>query len=97
LPAKSNSAGGSASLLSGRAPNGAPRLRTSRLIDSITDTFVLLARQSYLGRSREDDFGAGSRSLSVGEYVIVYRVEDEDVLILRVAHGGRDLDAIFGN
>jgi toxin ParE1/3/4 len=69
----------------------------ARLIDSITDTFVLLARQPYLGRSREDDFGAGSRSLSVGEYVIVYRVEDEDVLILRVAHGGRDLDAIFGN
>jgi toxin ParE1/3/4 len=69
----------------------------SRLIDSITDTFVLLARQPYLGRSREDDFGAGSRSLSVGEYVIVYRVEDEDVLILRVAHSHRDLDAIFGN
>jgi plasmid stabilization system protein ParE len=49
----------------------------SRLNDSVTDTFVLLARQPYLGRSRDDDFGAGSRSLSVGEYVIVYRVEDE--------------------
>lgn len=48
----------------------------SRVIDSVTDTFVLLARQAYLGRSRDDDFGAGSRSLTVGEYVIVYRIED---------------------
>ena len=28
---------------------------------------------------------------------IVYRVEDKDVLILRVARGRRDLDALFGN
>jgi plasmid stabilization system protein ParE len=38
----------------------------SRLIDSVTDTFVILARQPYLGRSRDDDFGAGSRSFRRG-------------------------------
>ena len=32
----------------------------------------------------------------VGEYVIVYCIEDEDVLILRVAHGRRDIEALFG-
>lgn len=69
----------------------------SCLIDSITDTFLLLARQPYLVRSRDDDFGAASRSLPVGEYVIVYRVEGEDVLVLRVAHGRRDIEALFGN
>ena len=69
----------------------------NRLIDSITDMFLLLARQPYLGRSRDDDFGERSRSLSVGEYVIVYRVDnDKNVLILRVAHGRRDLQALFG-
>jgi plasmid stabilization system protein ParE len=40
----------------------------NRLIDSMTDRFFLLARQHYLGRARDEDFGAGSRSLSVGEY-----------------------------
>jgi toxin ParE1/3/4 len=29
----------------------------NRLIDSITDRFLLLARHPYLGRSRDDDFG----------------------------------------
>jgi flavin reductase (DIM6/NTAB) family NADH-FMN oxidoreductase RutF len=30
------------------------------------------------------------------EYVTVYGVENHDVLILRVAHGQRDMDAWFG-
>lgn len=66
------------------------------LIDSITDRFFLLASRPYLGRVRDEDFGAGSRSFSVGEYVIVYCVEDKDVFILRVVHGRRDLEALFG-
>jgi toxin ParE1/3/4 len=69
----------------------------NRLIDSITDRFFLLARHPYLGRSRSEDFGIGSRSFPVGEYVIVYCVEDGDVLVLRVAHGGRDIEAMFGH
>jgi len=68
----------------------------NRLIDSITNRFLLLAAHPHLGRSREDDFGIGSRSFYVGEYVIVYCVENEDVLILRVAHGRRDMEALFG-
>jgi len=35
----------------------------NRLIDSITDQFFLLARHPHLGRPRDDEFGAGSRSL----------------------------------
>jgi Arc/MetJ-type ribon-helix-helix transcriptional regulator len=31
----------------------------TRLIDSVTDTFLLLARRPLLGRSRRDDFGGG--------------------------------------
>ena len=67
------------------------------LIDSITDRFFLLSGHPYLGRARDDDFGAGSRSFPVGEYVIVYCVEDDDALILRVAHGRRDIEALFGH
>jgi len=67
----------------------------NRLIDSITGRFFLLAGHPYLGRARDDDFGAGSRSFPVGEYVIIYCVENGDVLDLRVAHGRRDIEALF--
>ena len=68
----------------------------NKLIDSITDHFFLLARYPHLGRARDEDFGAGSRTLAVGEYVVVYCVEAADVLILRVVHGRRDLESLFG-
>jgi toxin ParE1/3/4 len=67
----------------------------NRLVDSITERFFLLASHPYLGRPRDHDFGAGLRSFPVGEYVVVYRINVEDVLILRVAHGRRDIAALF--
>lgn len=67
----------------------------NRLIDSITDRFFFLAGFPYLGRSRDKEFGVGCRSFSVGEYVIVYCLEVKDVLILRVAHGRRDIETLF--
>jgi toxin ParE1/3/4 len=69
----------------------------NRLIDAIADRFFLLASHPYLGRVRDDDFGVGSRSFAVGEYVIVYCVENNDVLILRVVHGRRHLETLFEN
>jgi len=42
----------------------------NRLINSITERFVLLASFPYMGRSRDEDFGLGCRSFAVGEYVI---------------------------
>ena len=68
----------------------------TRLIDAIARRFFLLANFPYIGRSRDEDFGAGMRSAYVGEYVIVYCVDGQDVLILRVVHGRRDLEALFG-
>jgi toxin ParE1/3/4 len=67
----------------------------NRVVDSITDRFFLLASFPYAGRARDHDFGAGSRSFAVGQYVIVYCVEGDDVLILRVVHGKRDLGYLF--
>jgi len=67
-----------------------------RLVDSITDRFLLLARHPNIGRSRDEDLRPGLRSLPVGDYVIIYRVKDEDVLILRVLHGSRNLRALLG-
>ena len=68
----------------------------NHFIDSITDRFFLLSRHPHLGRSRDEDLGISFRSFPVGEYLIVYCIEDGDVLILRVVHGRRDLEALFG-
>lgn len=65
-----------------------------RLIDSITDRFFLLANHPYVGRLRED-LRPGMRSFPVGQYVIIYRIEDADVLILHVLHSHRDVQRIF--
>jgi toxin ParE1/3/4 len=67
----------------------------NRLIDSITARFFLLACYPYMGRVRDDEFGTGTRSFPAGQYLIVYRVKEANVLILRVVHGHRDLASWF--
>lgn len=66
-----------------------------RAVDSITDRFFLLARYPHVGRRRDEDLLPGLRSFPVGEYVIIYRVQAEDVLILRVLRGSRDIESVF--
>ncbi len=66
-----------------------------RLVDMFADRFLTLVRFPQLGRSREDEFGPGHRSLVAGDYVIVYLMEGDSVHILRVVHGKRDFDLIF--
>lgn len=66
-----------------------------RLIDSIIDRFYFLSTFPYIGRSREREFGAGMRSLPVGEYIIVYCVEGKNVSILGVAHGRRNFENLL--
>jgi toxin ParE1/3/4 len=66
-----------------------------RVIDSIVDKFFLLATYPHVGRRRDEDLRPGIRSFGSGEYVILYRVEGEDVLILHVMRGSRDIEALF--
>lgn len=47
-----------------------------------------------LGRPRPE-LRAGLRSLSIGNYLIFYRVRADAVEVLRVLHGRRDVDALF--
>ena len=68
-----------------------------RLIDSITDRFFMLARHPHIGRRRDTDLRPGLRSFPVGQYVLIYRIEGEDVLILHVVRGSRDIKALFGH
>lgn len=65
----------------------------TRVVENIAQRFWLLAEYPYLGRAR-DDLRSGLRSFVVGHYVIVYRIaEDDVVLILHVFHGSRDISA----
>jgi toxin ParE1/3/4 len=67
----------------------------NRLIDSLTDRFFALSNHPYLGRRRDHDLRPGLRSLSVGAYIILHRIEGRDVLILHVLHGRRDLKTLL--
>ena len=66
-----------------------------RFIESITERFYLLASHPHIGRHRDEDLRPGLRSFPVGEYVIIYRVEENDVLILQVFPGSRDIGALL--
>src|ERR1700752_691516 len=66
-----------------------------RLIDSIAARFYLLDRPPHIGRRRDEDLRPGLRSFAVREYVIIYRVEKQDVLILHIFRGSRDLEALL--
>ena len=69
----------------------------SRVVDAITDRFWVLAQNPYLGRRRDEDLRPGLRTFVAGDYVIVHRLEDDDVvLILHVVHGSRDIGALYG-
>jgi toxin ParE1/3/4 len=76
--------------------SGDPEI-ADRLIDSITNRFFLLATHLHVGRRREPELPRpGLRSFPIGRYVIFYRVtDDEDVFILRVLAGARDLDTLL--
>ena len=58
-----------------------------RFVESLTGRFYLLARNPYLGRRRDADLRPGLRSFPVGNYLILYRLDGEDVLVLHIIRG----------
>ena len=78
------------------ATEGQNAQRADHLLNRFAVFFSRLARNPYLGR-RRDDLRPGYRSFPVGDYVVVYRVAGGDeVLILRIIRGSRDIPALFG-
>jgi toxin ParE1/3/4 len=65
-----------------------------RLVDSLATRFFLLGTHPRAGR-RRDDLWPGMRVFPVGDYVVLYRVEGNDVLIQRVVRGSRDIEALL--
>ncbi len=69
--------------------------RADRLVDAITERFYLLSLHPRIGRTR-DDLRPGLRSFAVVGYVILYRIEGEDVVIVHVLHGRQDIPGLIG-
>jgi toxin ParE1/3/4 len=65
-----------------------------RFLAVLTDRFKVLADMPRIGR-RRDKFASGVRSISEGNYVILYRVKNDAMEILRVLHGARDPERVI--
>jgi toxin ParE1/3/4 len=65
-----------------------------RAVDTITRRFEILDRNPRIGRMRAD-LRAGVRSFRAERYIILYRVVDSNIRILRVAHTSRDLKTLM--
>ena len=65
-----------------------------RFLNQLDAKFVKIAQFPNLGRQR-DEILPGLRSLPMDNYLILYMVIGQDVEILRVVSGYRDLSALF--
>jgi toxin ParE1/3/4 len=69
--------------------------RADNFLDRFAAFFSRLAENPYLGR-RRDDLRPGYRGFPVSDYVVLYRVAADEVLILRIIRGSRDIQALVG-
>lgn len=67
---------------------------TDRLLDLIGSRIHQLANYPFSGAER-NDIAAGLRMLPVSRYVVLYRIDEREVVIVRVVHGARDASALF--
>ena len=66
-----------------------------RLVDKLFERFEMLTRQPLIGESCAE-LAPNLRNFPLGSYVIYYQPVDDGVVIVRVVHGARDVDALFG-
>jgi len=62
-----------------------------RVLDAIAQRWEQLARHPQSGMAR-DDITPGLRHLITGQYMTLYRIQDQGIEILRVIHGRRRID-----
>lgn len=66
-----------------------------RLDEEIHETVKLLARFPHLGHRRADVQKKSYLFRTVGNYVIAYRIERSELVVVRVVHGARDFHRLF--
>ena len=65
------------------------------LYDECLRQFDLFVIMPNMGK-RRDELGSNLRSFPVGRYLVFYRVENEELTIVRVLHSARDIPTLFG-
>jgi toxin ParE1/3/4 len=70
-------------------PGAARRFR-----DRILARIDLLRHHPESAQPRPE-FGANSRTIPIGRYIVLVRVVAPDVTVLRIVHGARDLPRLF--
>jgi len=68
-----------------------------RITDRLLETIEILSGQPEAGKIHPDSFLASYnyRTLVCGEYICIYRIIDDEVVIYRVVHGSLDYPQIF--
>lgn len=65
-----------------------------RQLERIDDKCELYAQQPEMGDARPD-LGRDVRCFPVGNYVVIYRLLEDGILVLLVVHGARDIPVVF--
>jgi toxin ParE1/3/4 len=68
--------------------------RADAFVDRIDEKFRALVGQPLMGRERRE-LGPGIRSMAMAPYVIFYEALTDGIVIVRVLHGARDVEAQF--
>ena len=63
-------------------------------LDKIEERCQALAQFPFIGTNR-DELMPDLRSLPVGNYLIFYMPIEDGIVVVRVLHGMRDIDALF--
>ncbi|RYF10619.1 MAG: type II toxin-antitoxin system RelE/ParE family toxin [Oxalobacteraceae bacterium] len=61
----------------------------TRLVERLVSSVARLADYPESGPARPE-IGTGARSITVGNYLVLYRLERDNVDIVRVVHGAQD-------
>lgn len=69
--------------------------RADALYETFEQKFRMLAECPFMGRLRHE-LEKNLRSFPAGNYIIFYRIRKNALEIVRVLHGKRDLEEIFG-
>jgi toxin ParE1/3/4 len=63
-------------------------------VKQLTDAFAQLTANPRIGRKR-DYLRTGLRSITKGDYMILYWQKNDAIEIVRVLHSARDIEALF--
>jgi toxin ParE1/3/4 len=65
-----------------------------RVLDKMDEKARLLTIMPNLGQAR-DDIRKGLRHIVVGNYLILYKIEKDRILIVRIIHGRRNIPSLL--